>query len=276
MDIIINMIVSSCICGKGRVFTPNIRYENENTFSAYEGLTIGRCTGCGLLKTFGSQKKINPKVSQADFYESNQPIFTSYFSDVVERIRRYQKSGRVLDVGCATGICLRILSENGFRTYGLEPNRAAYKIVKQKFPDTVFHLTLKQLWLIKKLRFHAIIYNHVLEHIPDINSEFSYIHKALLPGGLLVIGVPNTANFVFWLRGKFWESLLPNQHIWHFSTKHLVTFLTKQGFKISDMSFNNHLRQDYPIAKRLYFKLLTGLNTLASTGEAVLVIARKE
>ncbi len=265
----------SCVCGKRRVFTPTIRYENESTFSDYEGLTIGRCKSCGLLKTSGSQKKINPKVSQADFYESNQPIFTNYFSDVIARIRRYRRSGRVLDVGCATGICLRILSENGFRAYGLEPNRVAFQITKQKFSRSVFPLTLKQFWLTKKMRFDTIIYNHVLEHIPDIHEEFLYIHKALLPGGLLVVGIPNTANFVFWLRGKYWESLLPNQHVWHFSTRYLVAYLKNQGFTILETSFNNHLRQDYPLIKKMYFKLLTGLNMLFSTGEAVVIIAQK-
>lgn len=270
------MIVDSCVCGEGTIFTTFIRYENETTFAAYEGLAIVRCTKCGLLKTSGSYKRINPKVSNADFYENNMPIFSNYFRNVVERIRRYQRSSRVLDVGCASGICMRVLSQNGFSAYGLEPNRAVYKIVKQKFPRTVFPLTLKKLWQTKKLRFHTIIYNHVLEHVPDIRNEFSYIHKALLPGGLLVIGVPNTANCVFWLRGKYWESLLPNQHFWHFSTGYLVRYLTSQGFKILETSYNNHLRHDYPLTKRLYFKLLTILNTLFSTGEAVVIIAQKQ
>ncbi|MEK7165997.1 MAG: class I SAM-dependent methyltransferase [Patescibacteria group bacterium] len=270
------MIVDACVCGEGRIFTTLIRYENETIFAAYEGLAIIRCTKCGLLKTSGNYKRINSKVSNTDFYESNQPIFSNYFRDVVERICRYQRSGRVLDVGCASGICMRVLSQNGFSVYGIEPNRTAYKIVKQKFPDMVFPLTLKKLWLTKKLRFHTIIYNHVLEHIPDIRNEFSYIHKALLPGGLLVIGVPNSANLVFWLRGKYWESLLPNQHIWHFSTKYLVQYLTSQGFTIFETSYNNHLRQDYPLVKRLYFKLLTILNTLFSTGEAVVIFAKKK
>lgn len=268
-------MTSHCICGEARVFKPVITYRNETAFKEHEGSVIARCISCGVLKTIATPSRLKPMTSRVEFYEGNQPIFREYFESVADSIIRFCKSGTVLDVGCASGIMLEILSERGFGVYGLEPNSEAFKKAKQKFPGRVFPRKLKEFSRKMKQMFDIIIYNHVLEHIQDVNREFFLIKKALRPRGLLVVGLPNTDNVIFKLRGKYWESLLPEQHVWHFSTSYIQDILRKQGFEILETSFNNHLRQDYPLVKQLYFKLLTGLNTILRTGEAMLIVARK-
>lgn len=265
-----------CICGESSEFMPVITYRNETGFREYEGLAIARCQSCGVLRTLAPVgRQIKPETSRVSFYEGNEPIFRKYFKLVADSVLRYCSAGTVLDVGCASGILLEIFKEKGFRVYGLEPNKASYRASNKKFPRRVFQMKLKDFLKWRKQRFEVIVYNHVLEHIQDIHQEFTYIKKALQPHGLLVVGLPNTDNIVFKLRSKYWESLLPNQHVWHFSTRYIQDFLKRQGFEILDTSFNNHLRQDYPLFKKLYFEILTSLNTLLHTGEAVLIIARR-
>lgn len=266
---------SNCICGKSREFVPIITYRGETVFKEYEGLEITRCVNCAVLKTIAAKGRLKPETSRVEFYEGNLPIFRGYFTTVAERIARYRKVGRVLDIGCASGILLEILAQRGFDVYGLEPNKKAFKIAKKKLAQRIYPIKLRKFLVQRKQLFDILIYNHVLEHIEDINREFSLIKKALRPHGLLVIGLPNTDNIIFKLRGKYWESLLPDQHVWHFSTAYVRSLLRKEGFEILMTTFNNHLRQDYPYLKRLYFEFLTRLNTLSGTGEAMLVIARR-
>ena len=105
--------------------------------------------------------------------------------------------------------------------------------------------------------FDCIIYNHVLEHIEDINGEFVLIKKALKKNGTLIIGVPNTDNMIFKIRRKYWESLLPNEHIWHFNAKYLAQYLQKQKFEIIKIRFEDDARKSYPFHKQTYFRLLS-------------------
>lgn len=105
-------------------------------------------------------------------------------------------------------------------------------------------------------------------------EEINLIKKVLKPGGLLVIGVPNINNIIFFLRQKYWEYLVALEHIWHFSKKYLVNFLNKKGFNVSEVSFSNDRRPDYPILKRGYFYFLSIINKLFNTGELMLIVAQ--
>ena len=101
------------------------------------------------------------------------------------------------------------------------------------------------------------------------------IKKALKKDGVLIVGVPNTDNMIFKIRRKFWESLLPNEHIWHFNIRYLVQYLQKQKFEIVRVSFEDDARRTYPLLKRIYFTLLSFLNKIMGSGEAVLIIAQR-
>ena len=80
---------------------------------------------------------------------------------------------------------------------------------------------------------------------------------------------------IFKIRRKFWESLLPNEHVWHFNTRYLVQYLQKQKFEIVRVGFEDDARKTYPLLKRIYFTLLSFLNKIMGSGEAVLIIAQR-
>ncbi|MEK7166074.1 MAG: class I SAM-dependent methyltransferase [Patescibacteria group bacterium] len=269
------IIYSDCICGRHREFQSLISYTQEKVFKAYEDLSIARCSNCYVLKTLAAANKVQPVKSNTEFYEGNKNIFTDYFTKLVSQIVKYRKSGKVLDVGCATGILLNIFVKQGFTVWGLEPNPAAWKLSRTRFPKRIFQLKLSEFLKHHRLRFDVIVYNHVLEHVVDVQKEIQNIKKALKPGGMLVLGLPNTDNIIFKIRGKYWESLLPNQHHWHFSTKYIHSLLRREEFQILETTFNNHLRQDYPFVKRLYFGILNTINSIFHTGEAMTILAKK-
>lgn len=129
---------------------------------------------------------------------------------------------------------------------------------------------------VQKKRFDVIIYNHVLEHVTGPKSELEHIKKLLKPGRYLIIGVPNRNNIIFFLRKKYWELLLPDQHIWHFSFADIKALLTHAGFTVKTVSYTNATREDYPMLKKIYFRFLTVINTAFGTGEAMLVTAQKK
>ncbi|MBI4973672.1 class I SAM-dependent methyltransferase [Candidatus Roizmanbacteria bacterium] len=253
-------------------------YKNETVFNDYEGTVIGRCENCGILKTFPSRKNklFNPVTTKVEEYERRKKEFEKLFARLTASVeQRVVRKGSVLDVGCSSGILLSLLKRKGFDVWGLEPNKQAFLYAKKILKNNISNDTLSSYLKKQKMKFDCIIYNHVLEHIEDVNAELSLIKRALKKNGVLIIGVPNTHNMIFKIRRKFWESLLPNEHIWHFNTKYLVEYLQKQGFEIVKIGFEDDARRTYPLLKRVYFTLLSLLNRIMGTGEAVLIIAQR-
>ncbi|MDO8498139.1 MAG: class I SAM-dependent methyltransferase [bacterium] len=268
------MLTSSCICRKNESsFEEYIVYKNETVFKRFEGASIGKCTNCGLLKTFPSQKNVfDPKQSKGELYDEQENRFTELFRPIVEAIKKYTPGGSVLDVGCSTGILLALLKKEGFKVTGIEPNKEAYKRARSRLGKDMFEGTLADFQKTHRSKFDCIIYNHVLEHIEDPIKEIKSAKNALKKGGVLVIGVPNRDNIIFFLRKKYWEALLPDQHIWHFSSRDVVKIIEKLGLKVIHEYFSDDERRDYPLKKRIYFRLLSFINKIFRTGEAVLLI----
>jgi len=272
------MIISTCLCSKKTkaCFQITIRYQNETTFQAYNGLVIGQCNHCGLLKTINDSHNSNNNepISDSHHYETNLKNLSFFFKPLIEKIKQFKPSGSVLDVGCSTGILLSLLQKDGFKTYGIEPNKKAYTLANKKLGKNIFYGVLSTFVKTHKQQYDCIIYNHTLEHIKNIHKELSIVKTILKQDGLFILGVPNTANIIFYIRKKFWESLLPNQHIWHFNTHYLTKLLQQYGLQTLNVSFTDHTRTDYPFIKKIYFSFLTLLNKLMNTGEAVLLIAK--
>ncbi len=273
------MIYSLCLCRKNKTkFKEYITFKKDGVFSDFEGIIIGQCVNCGLLKTISSQKNkiFLSSSNHSDFYELHQEKFIKLFIPIVEKIKKYKAKGKILDVGCSLGILLSLLEKEGYDVYGIEPDKAAFEKAKKRLGRKIFNGILKEYLKNHHLKFDVVIYNHVLEHIEKVKEEIKLVKTILKKEGILVVGVPNTANIIFFLRREYWESLMPQEHIWHFNSQYLLDFLKKFNFKIKEVSFSDDQREDYPLAKKIYFRFLSFVNRLFKTGEAVLLIAEKQ
>lgn len=270
------MRYSPCLCQKKSTFKEIIRFKNETVFKDYEGIVIGQCQNCHLLKTFYPKNFLKREiVSRPEIIFEKKEVFYPIYRNIVKTIKKYQLSGDVLDVGCSAGILLNFLKQEGFDVFGIEPNQKAYLMAKKILSQKIHHGTLASFIKQNKKQYDVVIYNHVLEHIVDVNKEFTLIKKVIKKKGILVVGTPNFDNFIFFLRKKFWESLMPKEHRWHFSKKNLISLLQKNNFSILAISFSDDKRIDYPFLKRVYFRLLSLINQIFCTGEAILIIAKK-
>lgn len=270
---------SKCLCRQKAEtsFEEYIVYKNETVFKTFEGAIIGRCTNCGLLKTFPSRKNIfDPKQSKGELYDMREDAFAELFRPIVKAIKKYTPGGSVLDVGCSTGILLSLFKKEGWSVTGVEPNKKAYQRARSRLGKDVFEGTLKDFQKTHRSKFDCIIYNHVLEHIEDPIEEIKLAQSLLRKDGILVIGVPNTDNVIFFLRKKYWESLLPDQHIWHFNSRYLIKMMEKMDLKVIHKYSSDDERRDYPVVKRIYFKTLSFINKIFGTGEAMLLIFTKQ
>ena len=139
--------------------------------------TLRRCQQCGLM--YLSPRPTADTLS--DYYPPDYQPYRPPIEDERLRLMRYmrrrklikrrqliekysgQKSGRVLDVGCATGLFLHEMQLAGWAAMGVEPVQSAAEFARQRFGLEVF-----QGWFgeapFAAQSFDAITFWDVLEH----------------------------------------------------------------------------------------------------------------
>jgi SAM-dependent methyltransferase len=111
--------------------------------------------------------------------------------------------GRLLDVGCATGIFLDGMRQFGWQVQGVEPTWSAVEYARRRFDLDVFHGRLEEARFPAQ-RFDAITLWDVLEHVHEPRPLLAEIVRLLRPGGLLVISLPNPDSLEARLLGPYW------------------------------------------------------------------------
>jgi len=131
----------------------------------------------------------------------------------------------LLDIGCGTGDFLKIAQEDGWSTSGVEPDKNARMLANKKTEQSVSDVD--QLLKFPKQHFDVITLWHVLEHLPNLDSQFSLFKSLLKPNGTLIIAVPNFKSYDASYYKSYWAAYDVPRHLWHFS-KTSISKLTKQ------------------------------------------------
>lgn len=113
------------------------------------------------------------------------------------------KPGRILDIGCATGIFLDGMRTLGWQAEGVEPTASAAHYAQQRFGLPVFEGLLEDAHF-PDASFDAVTMWDVFEHVHDPQLTMAEIRRILKPGGMLVLSLPNPDSLEAWLFGKHW------------------------------------------------------------------------
>jgi 2-polyprenyl-3-methyl-5-hydroxy-6-metoxy-1,4-benzoquinol methylase len=165
------------------------------------------------------------------------------FAQIVGLARRYAPPGatRLLDVGSAHGWFLET-ARGSFEVLGVEPDEtvggtaAARGLpVRQGYFPNALH---------EGERFDVIVFNDVIEHIPDIGAALAACAERLNPGGILILNLPNSRGFFYrvaklvarigWRTPfeRLWQKGLPSPHVHYFRPENLTALVAKHGFEM--------------------------------------------
>ncbi|MBV9599688.1 MAG: class I SAM-dependent methyltransferase [Chloroflexi bacterium] len=163
------------------------------------------------------------------------------FRRIGRRLERLVPKGRVLDVGCGSGVFLDAMRRRGWVVAGLEPHKSsAYQLRTTRGLD-VTDATLDQVsseWG----PFDAVSLLDVLEHLSDPRRALRKVWHLLRPGGVLVLATPNVDSLEHGFFGASWYALQPPDHLWLFSARSLMNLLVSAGlgsafFAVSPVSY---------------------------------------
>ena len=200
-----------------------------------------RCRGCGLayLDPQPDPAEMAPFYAP-DYYGGPEAKFEPWVEslrDVVARARARRLArglppgARVLDVGCGDGRLLAAFAALGHPGTGTErtgdhpcPGGAAagLEIRSGDLPDAG----------LPAASFHLCVYWHVLEHLHDPLASLVEAQRLLVPGGRLVVAVPNFESLQAAWAGRDWFHLDLPRHLFHFTPRSLAALLVRAGFRV--------------------------------------------
>ena len=134
------------------------------------------------------------------------------FSKRIQDIRQYVRSGKILDVGTASGFFLEVARDAGFEPFGIELSEYSGAIAARKFGGDHIHIGTLETAPFPAGTFDAIAMSDLLEHVTDPIGVLRVANRLLKPGGYLLIMTPNTHSLSRRVMGKNWT---------HYKLEHL-------------------------------------------------------
>lgn len=144
--------------------------------------------------------------------------------------------GRFLDVGCGAGHMVRLAKQLGWDAEGLEIDPLAVNAARQG-GLTIQEGTSDQL-VNYEGQLDAILCSHVLEHVHAPLEMLHQLKRALRPGGLLLITLPNALSVMRRHFGPNWRGLEAPRHLAIPSEPELTRLLLEVGFSVSSHADN--------------------------------------
>lgn len=160
-----------------RKFNCNVRAFKDEIFKVW------RCPNCQTIH--------NLDIVDIGPYYEQYPIGNSSLTWVMRlcygKLSRqltkhgFSKTHSLLDYGCANGLFVKYLQQQGFtKSYGYDPYAS-----KDGFGNDA---------ILEQAPFDYILLQDVIEHVEDPRELLSTLDNLLAPGGYILIGTPNAAK----------------------------------------------------------------------------------
>lgn len=166
------------------------------------------------------------------FYEGRVGRLLNYYRQVtIEKVRPVTDADHVLDVGCSYGFFLHaIQTHSGCLATGIDLDAGSIQHAVGRDKIDYRRGTL-QTANIEDGSVSIVTFFQCLEHDPTPVETLQAARKALRPGGLVVIEVPNWDGWLRSVCGRFWHPLFQPQHIGHFSPTTLADAVQRAGLR---------------------------------------------
>ena len=211
---------------------------------------------------------------QRDLEEARQEYFLRHLVRVEKHMTEAVQDWRLMEIGCGSGVLLRIAAERGWRADALELSPALATLAACGNPHANISVSDVSEYTHGAADYHAVIALDVLEHVLDPELMLRNCGAMLKPGGLLLLQTPNTMGLRARLQGEAWEMRDPAQHLNLCSPKGLRLLLEATGFKVVELHTVSGTGLELGVAKWLAHGKQFVLDRFR-LGNALCVLARR-
>ena len=218
-----------------------------------------RCQSCNMLY-------LNPVLKDAElalYYQNNNAAQALAHVEEADFYRRIYNAGldlmgqhtgaaRMLDIGCSSGLFLDIARSRGYKTFGIELNKAELGIAQKK-GHAVWGCELRDVASVE--RFDVICLWDVFEHIKDgVGYLRQLAQRTRGTGSLVFIQVPNAASLAARVMREKCNMFDGIEHVNLYSPATITETANRAGFDVLAMNsvidelkpMLNYLRYDDP------------------------------
>lgn len=202
---------------------------------------IYRCRRCGLgfvsptpsremlLALYGSESYFFKQTDDHLGYTVYEPT-TTWFVDLLRKLRQVRANDPLLEIGSATGELLLLAKEHGFKGLGIEPSKWAAQKAQEKGVKVLVGFFEEVAKTLPSASFGSIVMSHVIEHFSDPKGVLNECSRLLRSGGWLAILTLNYA-------APKWQDprqayLTSREHLFYFTPNSLRLMLEAAGFKV--------------------------------------------
>lgn len=280
--------VAKCdVCGAASANHPIILWKHNTP--------VVRCTSCGMAYAnprwkaeylFGRYEadywgEYAEKIKQTALDPiANQALYDPPLN-YLEAVRR---NWRVLDVGCASGEFLAAAQTRRWQVYGVEPAPTGAALAA-RIPGATIHAGTLDTAPWPDAYFDGVTLFEVIEHLQSPRAYIEKIARLVRPGGMLVLTTPNIHSLTYFLLGRRWDAVGPNEHLYLFAPKTLQRLLESCGFTTHHMhtlgtnpgTWRRWLR--YPLLQRLTPVMQAASYPVTRRfllGDAIFLVARRK
>jgi len=202
-----------------------------------------RCCQCGLVYV---TPRLKDSIGQQESFYDRLANYSDEFERISSRdymgwrkkrllaeaasYKKYDRTGRILDIGCGFGGFLKAAFERGWKyPEGIEiaPQPASY--VQSFFPVKTTSIEEDPY---EKNFFDVVRLNNVIEHLPSPKKLVTSVHDILRLGGLFSISTTNFDSFSVAICGSNWQYIGGDNHIYLFTRRTLIRLLEDIGFRV--------------------------------------------
>jgi SAM-dependent methyltransferase len=223
--------------------------------------SIYACAACGVVFLWPLPSEEAIRVTFAELYQGAAPTlpelrgyYEHCFDDSpanplvqtyehwLAAVERYRAPGRLLDVGCGTGLFLAVARRRGWQVTGVDASEDATRYARERFALDVqtgdFAVVAE-----RGDRFDAVTMWDIIEHAREPVRLLAAARRTLVPGGVLGLSTPNQRSILDVVAGTLYrlsggrftaalEKFYVDQHFLYFDAKTLTGALGRAGFTV--------------------------------------------
>lgn len=140
-----------------------------------------------------------------------------------------------LDIGCSRGDWAALIAERGLQVSGVEADPRAAAYAREHYGLDVIQADDGS-WNPEPESFESISFFHLLEHVLDPIAFLEKVHRALKPGGQILLRVPNRSSWQARWLGERWKGWEQPRHLTMWNPTCLKAALAKTGFEVRHTS----------------------------------------
>lgn len=235
-------IISCDLCGS----------DDHAILFVKEGFQHVRCSHCGLVF-------VNPRLTRhldGQVFSGTAEMTEDHLTESqrrrlrkqIDKLEKFRKLNTILEIGPGKGWFLDEAGRAGRQTWAVEVNKSAIHQLRSKGVDHIIDLPAED-FSVEPDSMDVIRMWDVIEHLQSPRLAIENVHRALRPGGLLLLATTNFASLSMRVNGPEWVYLNGSDHIVLFEPATIRALLESAGFvriKISTRSFNLRRKLYHP------------------------------